>query len=53
MIGALSESGYVRGVEFARFTPGNVSYVRIEPEMTMAGYDLLEVLRSKTVWRSK
>ncbi|MCH3934731.1 MAG: DUF2513 domain-containing protein [Mesosutterella sp.] len=46
----LSESGYVRGIEFARFTPGNVSYVRIEPEMTMAGYDLLEILRSDTVW---
>lgn len=49
----LSESGYIKGIQYGCTLPGKVSYVRIEPELTMAGYDLLEVLRSKTVWRSK
>ena len=48
----LSESGYIKGIQHGCTLPGKVSYVMIEPELTMAGYDLLEVLRSKTVWKS-
>lgn len=48
----LAEAGYVYGIDIANSRPGRVSYARVEPELTMEGYDLLEVLRSKTVWTS-
>lgn len=46
----LIDSGMLKGVQLASTTKGQVRYLRIEPKLTMAGYDLLEVLRTKTHW---
>lgn len=48
----LVDAGYVSGIQFANTSPRKVCYVRVEPDLTMDGYDLLEVLRSKTIWTS-
>ena len=48
----LTEAGYIRGVKVHSATPERVDYSISTPSMTMEGYDLLEVLRSKTVWTS-
>ena len=48
----LTEAGYIQGVRVRPETPERVDYSISTPSMTMEGYDLLEVLRSKTVWAS-
>lgn len=48
----LAEAGYIQGVKVHSATPEKVEYSISTPSMTMEGYDLLEVLRSKTVWAS-
>ena len=48
----LADAGFVKGVQFANTSPKKVCYVRVEPDLTMEGYDLLEVLRSKSIWAS-
>lgn len=48
----LVEAGYIQGVKVHSATPEKVEYSISTPSMTMEGYDLLEVLRSKTVWAS-
>ena len=48
----LTEAGYIQGVKVHSATPERVDYSISTPSMTMEGYDLLEVLRSKTVWTS-
>ncbi len=48
----LTEAGYIQGVKVHSATPEKVEYSISTPSMTMEGYDLLEVLRSKTVWAS-
>ena len=45
----LVDAGYVADIQFGGMRPGMVSYVRIEPELTMEGYDLLECLCSEGV----
>lgn len=46
----LIEAGLVKGIQVGSSTPGHVMYVRCEPRLTMAGYDLLEILRSQSFW---
>lgn len=48
----LTEAGYIQGVKVHSATLERVDYSISSPSMTMEGYDLLEVLRSKTVWAS-
>lgn len=45
----LREGGYIVGITVNRWSQGNVEYSVSEPRMTMQGYDLLEVLRTKGV----
>ncbi len=46
----LLEAGLVKGVQIGSTTPGHVTYVRIDPRMTMDGYDFLEILRNQSFW---
>lgn len=45
----LREGGYIVGITVNRWSQGSVDYSISEPRMTMQGYDLLEVLRTKGV----
>ena len=46
----LIDAKFVTGIQIGSTTPKCVHYVRIEPNLTMEGYDLLEILRSKETW---
>lgn len=45
----LVENGYVDGIKIERGFSG-FSYSIWKPRLTMAGHDLLDTMRSKTVW---
>jgi hypothetical protein len=46
----LIEAGYVDGVQVVRSADGLLSYGVHSPRLTMAGHDLLDTMRSKTIW---
>ncbi|MBA5690641.1 DUF2513 domain-containing protein [Rugamonas apoptosis] len=48
----LIKSGYVEGLSVVRGADNHFSYGRHAPRLTMAGHDLLDTMRSATVWES-
>ena len=46
----LVDNGHVEGIELVRSADGLFSYGISDPRLTMAGHDLLDTMRSKTVW---
>ncbi|CAM2198544.1 DUF2513 domain-containing protein (plasmid) [Paraburkholderia kururiensis] len=48
----LIDSGYVDGLQVLRGADGHFSYGRSAPRLTMAGHDLLDTMRSGTIWES-
>lgn len=46
----LIDAGYVEGVTVLRSADGRLSYGIHSPRLTMAGHDLLDTMRSKTIW---
>lgn len=46
----LIESGYVDGIHLRRSLSNNWIYSAVNPRLTMAGHDLLDTMRSNTVW---
>ena len=46
----LVESGYVDGIQLSRSADGRFSYGLSDPRLTMIGHDLLDTMRSETVW---
>jgi hypothetical protein len=48
----LIDSGYVEGLRVVRGADGHFSYGRSAPRLTMAGHDLLDTMRSATIWET-
>lgn len=48
----LIRSGYVDGVTVMQSTDNRFSYALHGPRLTMAGHDLLDTMRSATIWNS-
>lgn len=48
----LIDSGYVEGLQVLRGADGHFSYGVSAPRLTMAGHDLLDTMRSATIWES-
>ena len=48
----LIDSGYVDGLTVQRGIDGHFSYSTHFPRLTMTGHDLLDTMRSPTVWES-
>jgi len=48
----LIDSGYVEGLQVLRGADGHFSYGQPAPRLTMAGHDLLDTMRSATIWES-
>ena len=48
----LIDSGYVEGLKVLRGADNHFSYGVSAPRLTMAGHDLLDTMRSATVWES-
>jgi len=46
----LIESGYIDGVNVQRVLSGGYYFTLWKPRLTMAGHDLLDTIRSKTLW---
>jgi len=46
----LVDNGYVEGIDLMRSADGHFAYGLSDPRLTMAGHDLLDTMRSKTVW---
>ena len=48
----LKASGYIDGVIISRGLDGHISYALPRPHLTMTGHDLLDTMRSATLWES-
>lgn len=48
----LINGGYVEGLHVLRSVDGQFSFGLSAPRLTMAGHDLLETMRSATIWES-
>lgn len=48
----LVENGYIDGLNVIRSLDGGLHYGVANPRLTMAGHDLLDTMRSATVWES-
>ncbi|KWF02168.1 hypothetical protein WL80_28915 [Burkholderia ubonensis] len=48
----LIDSGYVEGLKVLRGADNHFSYGVSAPRLTMAGHDLLDTMRSATIWES-
>jgi len=48
----LIDSGYVEGLKVLRGADNHFSYGVSAPRLTMAGHDLLDTIRSVTIWES-
>ncbi|AXK68051.1 DUF2513 domain-containing protein [Burkholderia sp. IDO3] len=48
----LIDSGYVEGLQVLRGADSHFSYGVSAPRLTMAGHDLLDTMRSATIWES-
>ena len=48
----LIDNGYVDGIQVMRGTDGHFSYGISSPRLTMSGHDLLDTMRSSTIWES-
>jgi hypothetical protein len=48
----LIDTGYVEGVQVLRGCGGDFSFGLASPRLTMAGHDLLDTIRSATIWES-
>ncbi|MBG7622092.1 DUF2513 domain-containing protein [Herbaspirillum sp. AP02] len=46
----LTEAGYVEGIKIIRDSTGECHWAVMTPRLTMAGHDLLDTMRSNTVW---
>jgi len=46
----LVNSGYIDGLQLIRSADGLFSYGLHSPRLTMAGHDLLDTMRSATIW---
>ena len=46
----LVDNGYVDGIKLMRSADGQFSYGTFGPRLTMAGHDLLDTMRSKSIW---
>lgn len=46
----LINAGYIEGVTIFRSVDGQFSYDAHSPRLTMAGHDLLDTMRSTTIW---
>jgi hypothetical protein len=46
----LVDNGYIAGVLLSRGAGGDFSYGLADPRLTMAGHDLLETMRSESLW---
>ncbi|HMV64203.1 MAG TPA: DUF2513 domain-containing protein [Rhodocyclaceae bacterium] len=46
----LVNSGYIDGLQLVRSADGLFSYGLHSPRLTMAGHDLLDTMRSVTIW---
>lgn len=46
----LIDSGFVEGIKIIRGLDGAMHYALHKPRLTMAGHDLLDTMRSNTVW---
>jgi hypothetical protein len=48
----LIENGYINGLTVSRTGSGRFGYSIAAPRLTMAGHDLLDTMRSPTIWES-
>jgi hypothetical protein len=48
----LINNGYIDGLYVQRGCDGHFSYGPTSPRLTMAGHDLLDTMRSSTIWES-
>ena len=48
----LINNGYIEGVQVLRSADGQFSYGLSSPRLTMAGHDLLDTMRSESIWES-
>ena len=48
----LVENGYIDGLQVIRTLDGGLHFGVANPRLTMAGHDLLDTMRSATVWES-
>ena len=48
----LIKNGYVDGLKVIRTGSGHFGYSLAGPRLTMAGHDLLDTMRSPTIWES-
>ncbi len=48
----LINNGFIDGLEVQRGVDGHFSYALASPRLTMAGHDLLDTMRSSTIWES-
>jgi hypothetical protein len=48
----LVNSGYIDGLQLIRSADGLFSYGLHSPRLTMAGHDLLDTMRSATIWEN-
>lgn len=48
----LVENGYIDGLQVIRSLDGGLHFGVANPRLTMTGYDLLDTMRSSTVWDS-
>lgn len=46
----LIENGFIAGVQIAQGASGDYGYSYSHPRLTMAGHDLLDTMRSRTLW---
>lgn len=46
----LLQAGYIEGFVFVEYLDGKVDCIANSPYLTMQGHDLLDTIRSKTVW---
>ena len=48
----LVDNGYVEGIKVFRGADGSFMTSVVSPRLTMSGYDLLDTMRSKTLWNT-
>src|SRR5487761_2472619 len=48
----LVNSGYVEGLKVSRNMSGEFAYGVFSPRLSMAGHDLLDTMRSATIWET-
>jgi hypothetical protein len=48
----LIDNRYIEGIQIIRSLNGQYHYANSHPRLTMAGHDLLDTMRSSTLWES-